>query len=208
LSASELGELVKLNFDLRTGEGVQTLLCRKLAERWGGPLLGFGAWATDQGQILEEQAVPWYEFTHNVEVARTGFLMNDEKTFGCSPDGVVGDWETGFGLEVKCFQPPHHCKVLLDGEVPREHLAQIHGGMFVTGFQNWQFLAYHRSYPKLVVTVQRDEEIQEKIAAAVEHFATLLEEAWEKLVDLNNGIVPTREPMVFAHEHFVSEMPS
>lgn len=200
LSASEFGELVKLNFDLRTGEGVQTLLARKLAEKWAGPLPatggGFtGSWAMEQGQILEEFAIPWLEFTRGIDIERPGFLMNDDKTFGCTPDGIIAGH---IGLEVKCYQPVNCVKTLLDGKVPPEHLAQIHGGMYVTGFNQWMFLSYHRSYPKLLLTVERDEKIQAKIADAVDHFDCLLAQAWRRMVDLNGGPPPPREPMVFS----------
>jgi len=201
LSASELGELVKLNFELRSGEGVHTLLARKIAEKWSGPIIsdgGFGGtFAMQQGQILEEQALPWLEFTQNLTIERPGFLMTDDKKFGASPDGIIGGIT---GLEVKCYQATNTVRTLLDGAVPREHMAQIHAGMFVTGFQQWMFLAYHRSFPKLILTVKRDEEIQEKIAKAVNYFAGIFDDAWSQLVDLNGGIIPTREPMVFAHE--------
>lgn len=210
LGASELGELVKLNFDLRTGEMVQTLLARKLAERWNGPLLGFSSFATDQGNILEDEALPWLAFNYDVEISRPGFLMTDDKSFGSSPDGIISHTEDSeeMGLEVKCYQPVHVVKALLDGEVPKEHLAQIHGGMFVTGYKRWKFLSYHRSFPKLLLTVDRDEEIQKKIAVAVAEFKDRMEAGWKHLLDLNGGEPPPkREPMTFAHE-FRSEMPT
>jgi len=210
LSASELGELVKLDFSLRQGEGVQTLLARKLAEKWAGPLTstgggGFaGSWAMEQGQILETQAVPWLEFAHGVTVERPGFLMTDDKTFGATPDGIIGG---DTGLEIKCFQPVNHVRTLLDGEVPREHLAQIHGGLYVTGFQKWQFLAYNRSFPKLLLTVERDEEICARIASAVDWFNEYLDKSYARLVDMNGGEPPKREPMQFASD-YVSELPT
>lgn len=202
LSASELGELVKLNFDLRTGEMVQTLLARKLAEKWAGPLPvtggGFaGSWAMEQGQILEECALPWLEFTRNVEIERPGFLMTDDRSFGCTPDGIIGGHT---GVEVKCYQPVNAVKTLLNFEVPPEHLAQIHGGMYVTGFNQWIFLSYHRSFPKLLVTVKRDEQLQTKISKAVNCFREMFDAAWKQLVDLNGGPPPPREPMVFASD--------
>lgn len=201
LSASELGELVKLNFDLRTGEMVQTLLARKLAEKWSGPLAASGAgafegsWAMIQGQILEEQALPWLEFTQNVEIQRPGFLMTDDRLFGASPDGIIG---TGMGLEVKCKQPVAHCKMILDGEVPGEHLAQIHAGMHVTGFTKWMFLGYHRNFPKLLLTVERDSDIQCKINKAVCYFNEMLNDGWIRLCELNGGPPPPRERMLFS----------
>lgn len=209
LGSSELGELVKLDFGLRTGEMVQTLIARKIAEKWHGPLLGFNSFATDQGNILEEEALPWLSFEHNLQISRPGFLMTDDRLFGSSPDGIIAQTEDSeeMGLEVKCYQPVNVVKTLLGGEVPKEHLAQIHGGMYVTGYKRWMFLSYHRSMPKLLLTVDRDEEIQMRIATALAVFRERFEAGWQRLLELNGGPPPPREPMVFSTQ-YRSEMPT
>jgi len=203
-TASELGNLVTDKFEIRKGEMPKTYLAQKLAEKWtGGPLLSFGSWATEQGQLLEELAIPWLEFEHDISVERIGFLTNDENNFGASPDGLIGE----SGLEVKCLQPVNHVKALLAGKVPEEYLPQIHGGLYVTGFESWNFLAYNRGFPKLYLEVEKDDDIQVVISEALALFLAKFQSGWNRLLEINEGPPMPREPMTFAHE-FRSEIPS
>jgi hypothetical protein len=207
-SASELGNLITDKFAIRKGEMVQTYLARKLAEKWtGGPLMGCESWATEQGQLLEELAIPWLEFEHDLTVQRVGFITNDEGTFGASPDGIIGGENRQVGLEIKCLQPIGHVKALLGGLVPEEYLPQIHGGMFATGFNSWNFLAFNRGFPPLWLTMERDDAKQEVIFDALTMFQERFETGWAKLIELNGGeLPPKREPMIFAQ--YRSEFPS
>ena len=44
-----------------------------------------------RGIELENEAREMYELITGQEVAQVGFCMNDNKEFGCSPDGLVGE---------------------------------------------------------------------------------------------------------------------
>jgi hypothetical protein len=184
------------------------LLATKLAERWLGPLPSFGGaspWAADQGTILESEAIPCLDFEYGMQVQRVGFITDDAGKCGCTPDGILSET---CGLEVKCLQPVHHCACLLAGVLPKDFFAQVHFSMYVTGFPEWKFFLYHRRLPKLLLTVERDEEIQIQIGEALEIFHAKLDAGWKRLLELNSGIEPPkREPMTFAHE-MRSEMPS
>lgn len=182
-TASEFDNLVSPGkWEPRTGETPKTYLARKLAEDWlGTPLLSSAGWAADQGSTLEKEAIPWYEFEFNVTVQRVGFVTTDDGRIGCSPDGLIGEDN---GLEVKCPEPPTHIKYLLAGEVPKDYLAQVHGGMFVTGRPRWTFLSYCRRFPALVLTVERDERIQTAIQEALEAFLERFDQARERLAGM------------------------
>jgi hypothetical protein len=185
------------------------LLATKLAERWLGPLPSFGggtAWSAEQGNLLEQEALPFFTFEYGIRIERPGFITDDAGKCGCSPDGLIHDGT--IGLEVKCLQPVHHCACVVNGTLPKDFFAQIHFSMHVTGFSEWKLFLYHRSLPKMLLTIPRDEEIQDTIAEAIELFHAKLDAGWSKLLELNGGIEPPkREPMTFAHE-FRSEMAS
>ena len=181
-TASELGNLVTDKFAHRKGEMPVSYLALKLAEKWlGGPLPTTGSWATEQGKMLEEEAIPWIEFEEGISIDRVGFITNDRGTFGASPDGICGD----VGFEIKSYQPVHHVKALLSGTVPEEHLPQIYGSMYATGFKSWRFVAYSRHFPKLLVTVQRDETIMAIIEEALAAFYARMDAAMARLKELN-----------------------
>ncbi len=203
VTASELSNLVTPLAKTKDGEGPKTYLIEKLAEQWiGGPLPSFTAFATEQGTILEEEAIPFAEFNFGLKIRQVGFVSTMAGKVGCSPDGLIGFDEKQFsdtaptdyrpvgtesGIEIKCPQLVNHIKYLMAGEVPKEYLAQIHGSMFVTGAQSWHFLSYRRGFPALFLRVERDEKWQAAIAEAVEQFLADLDNARARLIKINGG---------------------
>jgi len=178
-TASEFGNLLTPKFELRTGEMPKSYLAEKVAEKlMGGPLIGFGSWCAEQGNLLESEAVPWLALDRNCDIERVGLCQTDDGRIACSPDGII---DGKIGVEFKSPQPENQVKYLLGGVVPEKFLPQIHGGMFVTGFQSWLFCSYHRKLPKLVIEVQRDEEIQSKIKLALNEFLARFDEALLRL---------------------------
>ena len=167
-TASEFDSLLTPLLKPRTGEGRQTYLLTKLAEKvMGYPAQTFSGGPMEQGSILEGEAVPWYEFTHNAKINRVGFCTTDDGRVGCSPDGLLG--EDG-GIEIKCPSPHVHLAYLLGGRVPPQYLAQVHGNLYVTGRPWWLFVSYNRNFPALVVKVARDEAWITALDAALKQF--------------------------------------
>jgi hypothetical protein len=121
-TASELDALITPLGKVRTGDGVDTYLAKKLAERWRGEALpSAGSWAMEQGSIREDEAIPWYQFEYDRPVQRVGFITSDDGQIGCSPDGMFTD---GTGIEVKCPEVHTHVGYLLDGGLPKAYVAQ------------------------------------------------------------------------------------
>lgn len=185
LTASELGKFLKEDGTLRTGDMPHSYLCRKAAEIIRGKVeMGFTSFVTEQGSILEESAIPWYELEFDCEVRRVGFVESDGPMFGCSPDGLIGDDE---GLEIKSPQPTNHVKYLLGGTVPNDYWLQVQGSLLATGRKRWHFVSYNASWaherglPNLVVTVERDEQIMATLAASISTFAAKLTAAVEQI---------------------------
>ncbi len=168
VTASEADALLTPLFKIRTGDGPETYLHRKVCEKflmWSGD--SGGTWEMEQGNIIESIAIPWFAFQHEVNPQKVGFCVSDDGRVGCSPDALLGDDD---GLEVKAPQPPTHLKYLLKGEVPPEYRVQVHFAMYVTGRPRWTFVSFSRQLPSLVVRVERDEKIQATIHEAVELF--------------------------------------
>lgn len=205
-TASEFDALVTPEGKVRTGQMPKSYLAQKLAEKWlGGPLASFSTFDVEQGQILEREAVPWFELEYGVSVERPGFITDDEESIGCSPDGLIGSAIHApsmsavcsaevMGLEVKCPRPETHVRYLLEGELPKDYTAQVQGGMFVTGLPAWRFLSYRRGFPALVLTVERDEKFQSALSEALEWFLDALDNGWNNLVEINGG-PPKRRPI-------------
>ncbi len=184
-TASEFDNLLTPKFEVRKGQMVESYVAKKVAEKWmGGPLVEFNTFDMDQGKILENEAIPWYELQFDEKIDRVAFITSDNGRVGCSPDGLLGD---NCGIEIKCPQVHTHVGYLLAGDVPKDYLAQVHGGMFVSGRPMWKFLSYRRHFPPLMLTVERDEKIQETIAEALALFLAKFDSAYARLVEINGG---------------------
>lgn len=190
-TASEWDALLTPEFAIRKGEMPKTYLAKKVAELWlGGPLPGFNVWDTDQGKLLEDEAVPFFTLETGIEVQRVGLVTTDDELVGCSPDGLIGE---DSGLECKCPAAETHTKYVLNGELPKDYAVQVHGSMFVTKRPTWRFLSYRRRFPPLILVIERDEEIQEKIAEALALFLGQFQTAMSRMEEINGG-PPFRAP--------------
>lgn len=190
-TASEFGNLVTPAFEVRSGETPKTYLARKVAEK----ILGYpeqtgsgggGSFAMQQGSLLEIEAIPWLEFQYGVKVQRVGFCTTDDGRIGCSPDGLIG---TDGGIECKCPEPHTHVRTLLAG-VPKEHLAQVHGNMLVTGRPWWYFLSYCRNFPPLLVKIERDPAIEAALREALDVFLKAFDSSLATVRALINATAP------------------
>lgn len=166
-TASEFDAIVTPEFKPRTGQTPETYLYQKLCERLLGFAPDINAFAMDQGAILETEAKPFYEFTYDIQIRTVGFCTSDDGRIGCSPDGLIGD---DGGIEIKCPQPHTHLRYFMEGGVPKEYMAQVHGSMLVTGRPWWMFMSYSRQFPPVVLRVERDEKIQSLLRAALDSF--------------------------------------
>lgn len=184
VTASECDQILTPELKERTGEMPKTYLAKKVAEAWRGqPLPGFTAFATEQGQMLEDEARSWYAFAFDSEkIKNVGFIEHDDGRCGCSPDALLND---DSGLELKCPEPHTHVKYLLSGELPKDYACQVNFSLYVSGRPRWKFVSYRRKFPALIVTVERDESIMAKIQAALTKFYTAFDEAMARLKELN-----------------------
>lgn len=93
VTGSELGNLITDKGKLRgwnTGMP-NSYLHRKLAEKWrGAPLETFmGSRQTDQGNIWEPQARPYFAALLETDIEQVGGMESDDGRLWCSPDGIV-----------------------------------------------------------------------------------------------------------------------
>ena len=183
VTASELENLVSPTWKTRTGDMPETYMWDKIDEKLSGQPnnLEFGNFYMDQGKLLENEAIPWLTFMHEIKVDRVGICLTDDGKVGASPDGLIG--EDG-GIEVKCPSGPIHLKYLFKGVVPPKYIAQVHCSLWVTGRKFWYFLSYSRKYPKLLVRVERDEAIMNAISKVIESYYVEFDAALAKIEQL------------------------
>lgn len=140
----------------------------------GEPMANYSNGDMERGKLMEDEARDLYSFQNDIEPQRIGFVRNGEK--GASPDSLLGDKG---GLEIKSAAAHIQIARLLDGELPSEHKAQVHGNMWVCEREWWDFVSYCPKLPLLIKRVFRDEAYIKSIALAVELFNVELQQTVE-----------------------------
>lgn len=107
---------------------------------------------TERGHEMEEEARNAYAFMHDVEPVKVGFMRRGE--MGASPDSLVG--ENGL-LEIKTKLAHLQIEVLLSGELPSEHRAQVQGQLLISEREYVDFASYWPALPLFVVRVFPDD---------------------------------------------------
>lgn len=144
-----------------------------LAERiMGKPVLDHVSTWMDRGLATEAEAVSYYEFQRNATTKKIGFVTNDAKTIGASPDrGVDAD---GL-LEIKVPKEHTHVFYLLKKKPDKTYYPQVQGQLWITERKWIDTLSYHPSMPEALVRTERDDEYIAKLAKAVTEFSAELE---------------------------------
>lgn len=140
----------------------------------GQPMDNYVSADMERGKLMEDEARDLYAFQNNVEPIRVGFIKSGNK--GASPDSLIGDKG---GLEIKSAAAHIQIERLLEGALPSEHKAQVHGNMWVSEREWWDFCSYCPKLPLFVIRVYRDEDYIAKIAKEVELFNIELQQTVE-----------------------------
>ena len=133
--------------------------------------------AVRHGIESEPEARRLYEFMHDTTVEQVGFCKTDDGRFGSSPDGLVEDRKGG--LEIKCPNADTHFGYVMDAILPHKYRLQVHGSMFVTGCEYWDFMSYTEGEDPFIIRTHRDD-YTDKLGAALDLFYTELTAAREK----------------------------
>ena len=139
---------------------------------------GFQSNAMLRGIEMEAEAKQYYSFITGYEVQEVGFCMSDDKLYGCSPDGLIG--EDGL-IEIKCPLKATHVKYLLDNKLPTEYFQQVHGEMLITGRRWCDFVSYSPGLKPFILRVHRDESFLKLLELELRCFCKELELIIEKI---------------------------
>lgn len=123
----------------------------------------------ERGKELEPEARLAYQLVTGNKVSQVGFVYRDEsRLVGCSPDGLV--WDREKGCEIKCPKEKNWAAYYIANTCPKAYWPQTQGSMWITGFDEWDFSAYHPKYEPFIVTVKKDAEFQKALDDIVPAF--------------------------------------
>jgi hypothetical protein len=148
----------------------------------GEPMETYTNEKMDRGKKHEPDLRARYSFERDVDVKQIGFMrMNPALcATGCSPDGLVGD--DGM-VELKSAEPP----VLIDilkGKQPTEHMAQVQGGLWISGRSWCDLVIGWPNMPLSITRINRSDTYIGPLSVAVKAFnaelAALVKELRDK----------------------------
>lgn len=151
---------------------------RLAIERISGQPLdeGFETWAMKRGHDLEPQARMEHEMQTGLVVTRAGFVLTDDRLFGASADGLIG--EDG-GSEYKCLISPETLRDVLIDQDFSSYIDQVQGCIWLTGSKWWDFCLYCPALEPIgrqlwMRRVERDDDYIERLESDLMEFADLV----------------------------------
>jgi len=164
-------------------ETAESYMCELLAELLTGNVREISARPLEWGKTEEPKALQEYAFDCDEEIKPVGFILRDDRLVGCSPDSLVG---IDGGLEIKSPENcANHIKTLVRDEMPKEHIAQVQGGMWLTERAWWDFASFRNDLPPgcnlFTKRIVRDEEYIRDMSVKVNRFVKTLHERYQQL---------------------------
>jgi len=150
---------------------------------------GYKSRPMEAGTERETESRIVFELDYSVQVQQVGFIFDDSRTAGCSPDGIFdGGILENFngkkcGLELKNPLGKTHVKYLRENKLPTGvgYIQQIQMCLLVTGFEGWMFRSYCPGHKSFDFLVPRDEKFISKLKAELEVFCLELAKLIKKL---------------------------
>jgi hypothetical protein len=136
-----------------------------------------------RGTEMESYARNAYCLQTCKDVKEVGMVKTDDGRKGCSPDGIIMDFERiDSGVEIKCPSGTKQMQRLVENVVPPEYIPQIQGSMWITGAHKWDFYSWHPDMDSLLITVKRDDNYIERLSAMVEKVDIKIQRYLKELV--------------------------
>lgn len=159
---------------------------RLAVERISGELLSedkFDTYEMRRGRELESEARLAHELQKKILVEQTGIVLTEDRLFGASVDGLIGD---DGASEYKCFiSPKSLMPILLDGDID-SCKDQVQGQLWITGRKWSHFCLYCPALKSIgkaltVIEVFRDEEYIAELESDMLAFNELVNSYIQKL---------------------------
>lgn len=133
----------------------------------GAPADTFTNAHMERGHQVEAEARDYYAVLSDEPIEQVGFIMDEARRAGCSPDALVG--AKGL-LEIKSALPDILVEHIIKGDFPPQHKAQTQGGLWLTE-REWVDLAiYWPGMKPFVKRAFRDDKYIADLETAVARF--------------------------------------
>ncbi|MBV4553097.1 YqaJ viral recombinase family protein [Pseudomonas sp. SWRI102] len=134
---------------------------------------------TERGHELEGVARKLYEQRKEVKTTQVAIVLNHGA--GYSPDSFV---DANGLTEIKTKLPKFQVEVILSGEIPKEHVAQCQGGLWVSEREWIDFVCYWPGMPLFIKRAYRDEAMIRKLSERVKTFYEILDDRMNQVLGI------------------------
>lgn len=162
-----------------SGKGLETYIIGLLAEKYSNNKEHYTNSDMDRGVELEDSARLTYEIEYE-KVEEVG-LVEYNDYFVASPDGLTAKGS----IEIKCMKNEKHFEFILNKKIDSKYLWQMQGQMLALGREFVDFVAYNPNFDKslVVVRIERDMAMQEKLIIGIERGTKLIQELEQKFLE-------------------------
>jgi len=131
--------------------------------------------APAHGIATEAVAAKQLEQETGLTLSPGGFMTDDKKRYGASPDRIIVAGNRRELVEIKCpYEIPVQVRALLFG--PDEaHRAQVQGQLLISGYNLAHFYSYRSDCPPAYYKIERDETFIAALAALLDDFCSRLD---------------------------------
>lgn len=184
-TSSDFDSLITPTGEVSKAKGVKSYAHRLIAEillqtpiRTMAP-----SYAMERGKALEPEARDAYCFITNEELEYGGFITDDLKRWGCSPDALIKGKNAG--IEIKCpLSEEIHMGYLFDNEtLIKDYAPQVQGQIFAAGFDYVDMISYYPGLPRVIVRVEPNPKFQASLETALLGIREYMNDKIEWLVD-------------------------
>lgn len=149
------------------GKGLETYIYSLMADYYSnGEKEHYTSADMQRGIDLEDEARTEFEFYTGLSVNEVGFVEYSPEC-GCSPDGLID--KDGL-IEIKCPKDEIYFRLLLDGKIKPEYIAQMQMQLFVTRRKYCYFVSYNPNFEKtlFIKKIKRDKQMIDKIKEGID----------------------------------------
>ncbi len=180
--AARCGIITASNFSdvLAKGQGKtrRSYLMKIVGEKiTGTPAYSYINDHMERGTEQEQTARELYTEQTGNQIIKCGFMVDD--SIGYSPDGLIG--EDGL-TEIKTRLSHLQIELLLSDKVPNENIAQIQGGLLVSGRKFNDYVSYSPGLPLFIKRVLRDEVYIDNLRVELKSFESEMLQTIEQIM--------------------------
>ena len=149
-----------------------------------------------RGREQESCAREAHEIIIDHFIEEVGLLRTTDRRFGVSVDGFIG---TRGGAEYKCFTDANKVADVLINDATDEVIAQVQGGMWLSGREWWHYGLYHPALSALgqpikIIEIERDEAFIEELEEEAVKFDRYVEGIKQQILDASGKALTLKYP--------------